>query len=76
MKYYSEKLDELFDSEEACLTKEKEHDEQTSKREELIKKYREETLLAYKDLVDARKKFREAYDRFAEICGNEIIFRF
>lgn len=76
MKYYSEKLDELFDSEEACLKKEQEHDEQASRKKELTEKYREETLTAYKELVEARKKFRDAWNKFSEVCSDGIIFKF
>jgi Skp family chaperone for outer membrane proteins len=84
MKYYSENLKKLFDSEEELTKAEKEHEEELTKKQELAdtKKQRaEEVELAYKKTLEAREKANElikeadkAYlelrDKFVEDFGS------
>jgi len=71
MKYYSEKLDKLFDSEKALVTAEDQHDvEQAAKaaKEDKLKKERkqraEEVDAAYKNYMKLLNAFMKDYGSY------------
>ena len=80
MKYYSEKLNKIYDDEESLKEAEKQLDEENEKRAKLVevKKARasevEEAYLeyqkvkeeAYKKIADAEKKWLDLRDKFAQ----------
>ena len=77
MKFYSEKLDRLFDTQELCAQAEKEHDEieakKKAKEEELAtarKKARAiELEAAYEASAEATKHYRDLLNQFVKDYG-------
>lgn len=77
MKYFSEKINKAYDTEEECLTAEKEYDERVAaekaKKEELVatrKARATEVEEAYKDALEARKIYQEKLNAFVKDYGS------
>lgn len=77
MKYLSEKTNKTYDTEEACLQAEKEHDEklalEKAKKEELVatrKARATEVEEAYKGVLDAYKVYRDKLNAFVKDYGS------
>ena len=77
MKYYSETLKKLFDSEEACASAEKEHElalkkqKEEKERMQASRKARaEEVEAAMKEAADARKKYNDLLAAFCKDYGS------
>lgn len=77
MKFYSEKLDKVFDTEQACVEAETAHEkalaEKKAKEEELVaarKARANEVEAAYKASVEATKHYRELLNKFCKDYGS------
>ena len=77
MKFYSEKLKKLFDSDEACLKAEEEHDKAQAEAEAKKKALAEERATrakeveeAYKVAVEAKRKYDKALNDFVKDYGS------
>ena len=77
MKYYSEKINKYYDSEEECLSAEKDYEEklavEKAKKEELVatrKARATEIEEAYKAILAARKHYNELMDKFVKDYGS------
>lgn len=77
MKYYSEKLNKLFESEEECNKAEAEHDAQVREEEERKTKLAnerkaraKEVEAAAKSVMEARKAYDELLARFIKDYGS------
>ena len=67
MKFYSEILKKTFDTEEACLTAEKEAEEKKTARQkdaEDVKKLQDKYLAAYEEYRKAVEKFVEKHGSY------------
>ena len=76
MKYFSEKLNRLFDDEASCVKAEKEHDEALRKAEEEKQKKNatraeraKEVEDALNELVEAKKNYAEKLQAFCKDYG-------
>ena len=77
MKYFSEKLNKVFDTEQACVEAESAHDkaiaEKKAKEEKLVaerKSRAAEVENAYKVSVEAAKHYHELLDKFCKDYGS------
>lgn len=77
MKWYSEKLNKLFDSEKECVEAEEAHDKAVAEAEEKKKALSEaraarakEVEAAYKAAIDARKEYEEVLHSFVKDYGS------
>lgn len=70
MKIYSEKLNQLFDTADACAEAEKAYDNRVSLAEQERAKKAEERKLASRRVEDAYKKVREARKEYDEELGD------
>lgn len=77
MKYYSEKLDKLFEDEKALLKAEDEHDvrvaAEKAKQEQLANTRKERAKAieeSYKKVVEARNEYKKLVDEFTKDYGS------
>lgn len=77
MKFYSEKLDKLFNSQEECVQAEKEHDariaEEQAKKEALTEqraKRAKEVEELYKAAIEAKQTYDKALQAFLKDYGS------
>jgi flagellar hook-basal body complex protein FliE len=72
MKYYSEKLNKIFDSEDECQKQEKAFLDKQKAEEEKQVKLAETRKARAKEVEDAYKKANEAYKEFLELKNKFI----
>ena len=77
MKFYSEKLDKLFDDEKSLVKAEDEHDvrvaAEKAKQEQLVKTRKERAKAIeeqYKKVVEARNEYKKLVDDFTKDYGS------
>lgn len=69
MKYYSEKLDKLFDDEKALHTAETAHENIDAKKHAALKELNKLMM----EVKEAHKKYDAAFDAFVELVGEDEI---
>lgn len=77
MKFYSEKLNAMFDTQEACAQAESEHDKQVAEAEAKKKALADERATRakaveelYKQAVEAKQKYDKALQEFLKDYGS------
>lgn len=77
MKFYSEKLNTMFDTQEACAQAESEHDKQVAEAEAKKKALADERATRakaveelYKQAVEAKQKYDKALQEFLKDYGS------
>ena len=77
MKFYSEKLNQFFDNDKACLDAEKAFDKEQAEKEVRQKQLKEERAArakeveeAYKAIIDAKTKYAELKNKFIADYGS------
>lgn len=77
MKFYSEKLNEMFNTQEACAQAESEHDKQVAEAEAKKKALADERATRakaveelYKQAVEAKQKYDKALQEFLKDYGS------
>lgn len=67
MKYYSDKLDKLFDTKDSLIAAEKKAEEEKIAKEQKEKELKETRDARWKEVEDALKVAREAYNKYREL---------
>lgn len=67
MKYYSDKLDKIFDSAEECSQAEKDYDTQLAEKKQHELQLKEERSTRAKEIDEARKALEDASKHYHEL---------